>query len=120
MPRQTLTPVVPVGPYPTLQPAVNTLDLAFTVAIVADKEQFTPSGDDLVLVWNKAVAAKTVTFSSAADPTTKRTGDITAYSIGAGEIAGFRFKKTGWMQSDGKIYMEAESTDIYYCVLSLG
>lgn len=121
MARQTLTPVVPVGPYPTLQPAVNTLDLTFTVAIVADKEQFAASGNDLVLVWNKAVAAKTVTFTSVADPITKRTGDITTYSIGAGEIAGFRFsQKAGWMQSDGKIYMEAESTDIYYCVIALG
>lgn len=120
MARQTLTKVVPVGPYPTLQPAANSLDLTFTVAIVADKEQFVPSADCLVLVWNKAVAAKTVTFSSGVDPATKRTGDITAYSVGASEIAAFRFKKTGWTQTDGKIYMEAESTDIYYCVLELG
>jgi len=40
-------------------------------------------------------------------------------SLGAGEIAMFRFKKSGWMQADGKIYMEAESTDISYAVIQL-
>ena len=124
MARNTLTKVTPVGPYPTLQPAVNSLDLTFTAADVAGdpiKEQFVPSGDDLLLVWNKhATLAKTFTISSAADDR-RRTGDITAYSVGVGEIAGFRFKKqVGWRQTDGYVYIEGESADIFFCVVQLG
>lgn len=118
MARQTLTKQTPKGPYPALPVTANSLDITFTVAIVADKEQFVPGNDTLVLVKNSAVAAKTVTFTSKADDK-NRTGDVSAYSIGAGEMIAFRFKKGGWMQSDGKIYMEAESTDISYAVLQL-
>jgi hypothetical protein len=118
MARQTITKQTPKGPYPTLPVTANLLDVTFTVAIVADKEQFVPGNDTLVLVKNSAVAAKWVTFTSKADDK-GRTGDITQYSIGAGETAMLRLKKPGWMQSDGKIYMEAESTDISYAVIQL-
>jgi hypothetical protein len=70
MARNTLTKITPVGPYPTLQPAVNTLDLTFTAADVTgdpQKEQFLPAADNLLLIWNKAVGAKTFTVTSVAD-----------------------------------------------------
>lgn len=118
MARQTLTKQTPKGPYPTLPVTANALDVAFTAADPTNKEQFVPSNDILVLIKNDAVAAKTVTFTSVKDER-NRTGDVTAYSVGAGEIAMFRFKKAGWMQSDGKIYMEAESSDIKYAVIQL-
>jgi hypothetical protein len=119
MARQTLTKQTPKGPYPTLPVAVNSLDVAWTAANATDKEQFVPGNDTLVLVKNShATLAKTITFTSKAD-SQNRTGDVTAYSLGAGEIAMFRFKKAGWMQSDGKIYMEAESSDISYAVIQL-
>ena len=120
MARQTLTKVVPVGPYPTLQPAADSLDIAFTAADVANKEQFTPSADCLALVWNSGASPYTVTFTSVADPTTKRTGDVTTYSLAAGDHAAFRFKKTGWMQSDGNIYIEASNAAVKWCILDLG
>ena len=124
MARNTLTKVVPVGPYPALQPAANSLDLTFTAADVSGdpiKEQFVPSGNDLLLVWNKhATLAKTFTITSATDDKS-RTGDITAYSLGALEIASFWFKKqTGWRQTDGYVYIEGESADIFFCVVQLG
>lgn len=118
MARQTLAKQSPIGPYPVLPVTAGSLDVNFTTAIVADKEQFVPGNDTLVLVKNAAVAAKTVTFTSRADDK-NRTGDVTAYSIGAGKTAMFRFKKPGWMQSDGKIYMQAESIDISYAVIQL-
>jgi hypothetical protein len=118
MARQTLSKQTPKGPYPTLPVSANALDISWTAADATNKEQFVPGNDTLVLVKNDAVAAKTVTFTSKADDK-NRTGDVSAYSLGAGEIAMFRFKKAGWMQSDGKIYMEAESSDIKYAVIQL-
>lgn len=119
MPRVTLTKQVPVGPYPALPVAANALDIVLTAADVTNKEQFVPSGDDLVIVQNSGVSAFTITFTSAIDPATKRTGDISAFSLGAGEIAAFRFKQNGWMQPDGRIYIEANNAAIKWAVLQL-
>ncbi len=119
MARQTLTKIVPKGPYPILPIAADSLDLPFMPADVANKEQFVASRDDLVLVWNThATNPYTVTFTSAADEK-QRIGDIPTYSIGPGEIAHFRFRKSGWMQGDGRIYMEASNAAIKYAVLQL-
>ena len=118
MARQTIAKQTPKGPYPSLPVSANALDITFTAAIVADKEQFVPGNDTLVLFKNSGVGAATFTLTSKADDK-NRTGDVTTYSLGAGEVAAFRFKKAGWMQSDGKIYMEASSTDIGYAVIQL-
>lgn len=119
MTRTTLTKNTLVGPYPTLQPTANSLDLTFTAADVANKNQFAGSGEDLLLAWNTDGANPyTVTFTSVADDK-KRTGDITTYSIGAGEIAAFKFKDAGWKQSDGKIYVEASNAAIEFAVMSV-
>jgi hypothetical protein len=100
----------------------DSLDLTFTAADVAGdpiNEQFVPARDNLLLVWNKhATDPKTFTLNSAADDK-KRTGDITAFSVGAGEIAAFRIKKAGWMQTTGYVTLEGSSADIWFCVLAL-
>lgn len=119
MARTNITPQTVVGPYPTLPVSANALDLTETAADVENKNQFTPSGDDLVIVHNTGASAYTVTFTSIADEF-KRTGDISAYSVGAGEIAAFRLKKPGWMQSDGKVYLEAEDASVKFAVLQIG
>lgn len=120
MARQTLTKTTVVGPYPTLQPAANSLDVTFAAAIVADKEQFVMSGNDVLLVWNTdAVNPYTFTVTSVADER-NRTGDITTYSVGAGEIAAFKFSaQKGWMQSGGYCYIEASNVAIKFAVLAL-
>ena len=120
MARQTLTKIAPLGSYPSLPISANAADLAWTAADAANKEQFAPSGNDLVLVWNTdAVNPYTVTITSVKDEK-NRTGDITAYSIGANEIACFGpFKQAGWQQTDGKIYMEASNAAVKYAVLAL-
>lgn len=118
MPRVTLTKQIPLGPYPTLPVGAGTLTLNETAADVTNKEQFVPSGDDLIIVHNSGVSAFTVTFTSVADDL-KRTGDVSAYSVAAGAIAAFRFKKPGWMQSDGKVYIEASNAGIKWAVLQL-
>ena len=108
MARVTITKQVPVGAYPTLPVSAD----------AANKNQFAPSGDDLVIVHNTGVGANTITFTSMVDEF-KRTGDITAYSVGAGEIAGFRFKSPGWMQSDGYVYIEASNAEVKFTVIQL-
>ncbi len=118
MARQTLTKQTPKGPYPALPVSANSLDMTFTAADATNKEQFVPGNDTLVVVKNEGVVARTVTFTSKADEK-NRSGDVTAYSLGAGELAMFRFKKAGWMQSDGNIHMEAEHADIKYAVIQL-
>ena len=112
MARQTIAKQVPLGPYPSLPVAANALDLVETAADATNKEQFAPSGNDLVIIHN------TVTFTSAADDQ-NRTGDVTTYSLGAGEIMAFRFKTPGWKQSDGYIYMEASNAAVKYAVIQL-
>lgn len=120
MARVTITKQVPSGPYVTLPPAANSLDLTQLAADTVNKEQFVPSGDDLVIAHNSGASAYTITITSAVHPTTKRTGDIAAYSIGAGEIAIFRFKgNEGWRQSDGMIYIEANNAAVKWSVLQL-
>lgn len=118
MARQTLNKQIPLGPYPILPVAADALDLTQTVADVVNKEQFVPSGDDLVIAHNTGAAPYTITFTSMADDK-NRTGDISAYSLGAGEHAIFRFKKPGWMQSDGRVYLEASNAAVKWSVIQL-
>ena len=118
MARVTLTKQVPLGPYPALPLAANALDIVQTAADATNKEQFVPSGDDLVIAHNSGASARTVTFTSAPDAL-NRTGDISTYSIGAGELAMFRIKQQGWVQSDGRIYIEASHAEVKWSVIQL-
>ena len=118
MARATLTKQIPLGPYPTLPLGAGAMTLTETAADATNKEQFVPSGDDLVIAHNSGASAYTVTFTSVADGL-RRTGDVSAHSIAAGAIAGFRFKKPGWMQPDGKVYIEASNAAVKWAVLQL-
>ena len=107
------------GAYPTLQPTANSQDVTFQAADAA-LGNYTPvvEAKTLVLVQNIAVGAKTVTFTSIVD-TLNRTGDITAYSVGAGEIAIFGpFKAVGWSHS-GQVWMDGEDANIKFAVITL-
>lgn len=120
MARQTLSKLTALGSYPVLPLTANSVDLPMTAAIVADKEQFVSTGKDLIVAHNTGAGAHTITITSVADGHTKRTGDVTAYSIGAGEYAVFGpFEKAGWMQSNGKIYLEANDAEVKFGVVAL-
>jgi hypothetical protein len=119
MARTTLTKSTLLGPYPTLQPAANALDVTFAAADVANKNQFAASGDDLILAWNTdPTNPYTFTVTSMTDDK-KRTGDVTAFSLAAGEIGAFRVKTEGWTQADGKVYLEASNAAIKFAVIAL-
>lgn len=119
MARQTLAKQTPVGPYPTLPVAANSLDLTWTAADATNKEQIVAEADILVLVWNThATNPYTVTFTSAPDAR-GRSGDVGPYTLQAADIAAFRFRKPGWMQTDLNIYLEANNAAVKYAVLKL-
>lgn len=119
MARQILVKTTVVGPFPALPVTANSLDVTFAAAIVADKEQFSPSGDDLVIAWNTDGANPyTFTITSTADAQ-NRTGDIGPYTLQAGEHASFRLKSVGFTQTDGKVYLEANNAAVKFAVLTL-
>lgn len=119
MPRTTLTKKTAPGAYPSLPISANALDLALTAADVANKNQFAPSGNDLILVQNSGASPYTVTLTSAPDPQ-NRTGDIATYSLDAGEFAVLGPVKTmGWVQADGYVYLEASNASVKFGIIAL-
>ncbi len=119
MARTSITPIAVLGPYPTLQPAANALDIALTAADVANKNQAAVAGSrQLLLAFNSGATPHTVTITSIADEHS-RSGDITAYSLGAGEAMGFVLKQPGWRQADGKLYFEANDAEVKFAVINI-
>lgn len=108
------------GAYPTLPIGANTRDLAFSVTDPALGNE-TPLIDSktVLLFRNDDVAAQTVTITSSVDTPYNRTGDITAYSIGADELAIFGpFKTVGWTVG-GKLTWQTSDADIKVAVITL-
>ena len=94
----------------------NSADLTWQQADTTNDNQVLLREGDILLFWNQGAGAQTVTINSVA--LYGRTGDITAYSVGVDEIAHFGpVKAAGWKQSDGYLYFEASTNDIYWCVL---
>lgn len=117
--RQVLTKTTLVGPYPSLQPAANSLDVTFTAADAVNKDRFLATGHDLLLAWNTDGADPyTFTLTSVSDDK-NRTGDIETYSLAAGEIGAFRLKNPGWRQTDGYVHLEASNAAIKFAVIPL-
>lgn len=120
MARVTLTPQSLLGPFPSLPVSANALDITFAAADATNKEQFALTGREILVAQNTGAGARTITITSVAD-NKGRTGDISTYSIGAGETAVFSFfgDVTGWLQSDGMVYIEAEHAEVEWAVLRL-
>jgi len=117
MARTTLTKQNPVGAYGSY--SANAADLSMTAADVSNKNQFVANGNDLVIAHNTGASEHNVSIESAPDPY-GREADITSYALGAGEYAVFGpFKTEGWMQSDGKIYLEADHAEVKFGVIAL-
>jgi hypothetical protein len=107
--------------YPTLQPSVNVWDLVFTAAgaSFADGAEFPLTGQEIVIVHNANVGAKTVSVTSYVDQF-NRTTDIISYSLGAGEYCMLpQFQPLGWANPSGKLHMVASAADVEFLVLRL-
>ena len=114
MARTALTKTIAPGSFPTAGVVAT-----FAAADVVNKNSFVMTSKEILLVKNAhATNPQTVTINSVADEM-GRSGDITTFSIAAGDTAVFGpFKdKTGWAQSGGVMYLEGSTTDITFCVL---
>lgn len=121
MARLALTPVSLPAKYPALPLTANAIDVAFTPAgaSFAEGAGFALTGKEIVIVHNANVGAQTVTVTSVADPY-KRTGDITAYSLGVDEYCVLpQFQPQGWAQTNGQLYLAASAADVEFLVLRL-
>lgn len=117
--RTTLTPLSVAGPYPVLPVVADSLDFAFAAADNTNGNDFIITGKELLLVQNSDSSAHTFTATSVPDQL-NRTGDITTYSMAAGEFAAFSFSNiAGWKQADGKVWLAANSNLIKFAVLRL-
>lgn len=119
MARTTLAKTTLLGSYPSLPLAANSADLVLTAVTGSSGSSgnqiaWGDFGRLLVIVQNShATNAYTVTFTSLASPSTlNRSGDISAYSLAAGEIGVFIFERNGWYQSDAMLYCEGENAAI--------
>jgi hypothetical protein len=68
---------------------------------------------------NTGAGEHTVTVSSVVDGQ-GRSGDVSAYALGAGEYAVFGpFDLEGWEQTDGALHFEANDAEVKFGVLRL-
>lgn len=120
MARTAITAAVPSGPYPALPLDADTLDIAMTAADVANGNYVTFPGNEALLIVRNSHATTPYTFTvvSSADEL-QRTGDVTEYSLGAGEVAVLRLKRLGWAQSNGQLYLDAENAAILFALVRL-
>jgi hypothetical protein len=108
-----------LGAYGTY--SANAADLAMTAANTSDKNEVVATNNDLIIAHNTGASARTITITSIADPSYGRLGNITSYSLGAGEYAAFGpFKNAGWKQADGKLYFEADHAEVKFGIVALG
>ena len=115
--------VIPIdtlgGAYPVLPVVVNSLDLQETVCDVANGNYFVSTGREIFICRNPTAGAETFTVSSVVDDF-ERDGDITTYSVGICEIAGFGpVEVAGWTQADGNVYIDGTDAGLLYTVLRL-
>lgn len=120
MPRTPIAPITPKGPYPTLPIPADSLDIVLTAADVANGNSISFGATDamLVLARNSGASAYTLTLTSVPDAL-NRTGDVSAYSLGAGDSIAFLVRKAGWVQSDGALYLSANNAAVLIAGLTL-
>ncbi len=115
MPRQEVAVTTAPGAYKGTSTAVT-----LTAADTTNKEMFTLTGQELLIIQNTGGSAATWTATSVPDPNFGRTGNIAAESIAAGAVRVFGpIKMEGWRQSDGKFYMEASAATVKFAVIRL-
>ena len=118
MSRQVHTPLAALGSKASDYSA-NAADLTMTAADAANFEQVAHTGKELIIAHNTGAGARTITIESIASGTLGRSGDITTYSIGAGEIAVFGpFQSDGWRQSGSLLHFKAEHAEVELAVVT--
>jgi len=116
----TFTATTMKGPFEAITAGQATITLT---AASAGADTFAATGRQLVICQNShATNAYTVTITSTADES-GRTGDITAYSLAAGEVAIFGVDLTtrpGWRNtSTGAITITASNASVKISIVKL-
>lgn len=120
MTRQVITAQSLLGAYPALPITPGAATLSQT-SNSDQTDRTTPLVDSktLVTAHNSDSGAQTITFTSVADSPYNRAGDITAYSLAAGEIAYFGpFKTAGWASS-GQLLIDVSDAKVLLTVITL-
>jgi cytochrome c1 len=96
----------------------NALDTNFTApAVASDGIDFVAQGNEVIVVLNSGAAPYTFSIISEADAL-GRTGDLTTYSLAAGEAASFQLPREGWADATtGKILITMENVAVKVLVL---
>lgn len=114
MARTLLTKTSAPGGYAAAGVAVT-----LTAADTTNKNMIVAEGADLIIARNSGASPYTVTITSSPDAF-GRTKDITTESIAAGEVRVFGpYPLTGWVQSDGRIYLEASNAAVLLGAIKL-
>lgn len=119
MARLVLTPATPKGSYPTLPLTADSADISMQVpGTYTDGIGWANTGREILVVQNTGASPYTVTITSVAY--LGRTGDITTYSLAAGDIAIFGpFDPRGWNQTDGMVYAVGSNASVKFAVIAL-
>jgi hypothetical protein len=119
MARQSHTPLTALGTKPSAYDTANAADLTMTAADAANYEEVAFTGSEIIIAHNTGGSAQLVTVTSIED-SHGRSDDITEYSVGAGEYAVFGpFDMDGWRQTGGKLYFQADSSDVKFGVVKI-
>jgi len=120
MPRTSFAAQTPKGPFPGVVSAGD-LDLVMTAGDDVDGNEVPFISSRMFVVARNvhASAPYTVTFTSAPDPISKRSADISAFSMAAGDVIGFFVSRAGWEQVGGLLYLDCEDASIEFAVVVL-
>jgi hypothetical protein len=113
---QVLTP----QKWPVLPVVAGSLTMQFVAAAVTtDGLDFSATGREIVLFQNSGASPYTFTVVSAPDAL-GRTGDITAYSLAAGEIAALTPPPLGWAGGNGRILITVSNLAVKVGIIRAG
>jgi len=110
MPRTAIAPITPLGPQLTIPVAAGGLDIAMTAGDATNDNSIILNGPGILFLHNTGAGARTVTIGAV--PIGGRDGDITAYSLGAGEYGAIKIHPHGYVQSDGTLYVDPEHAEV--------
>lgn len=128
MARTTLLKTTLNSSYPALPITALSADLNFQAASGAsgangNQIAWGDAARLLLIAINTGVAGRTVTITSKVDPY-NRVGDITAYAVAIGALAtpiasAWILERTGFYQSDGMLYLEANHAEIKFACIPI-
>ena len=114
MARTALTKTTAPGGYASAGAAVT-----MTAADTSNYNSATAEGNDLIIAQNTGAGAHAVTITSAVDAF-GRLGTISSESIAAGAIRIYGpFPMSGWVQTDGKLYFQADHAEVKFGIIKL-